>query len=772
MKRDAIAIALLVAIIGVVFGDMLFLGRNIYFRDVTRYYYPSKKLVRDIVLGGELPSWNPYWASGQPLAANPDYGTFYPVQWLTLLPDYDLWFRIHVVLHYWIAAVGAYLLMRRWTARQESAMVAALLFSLGGVLVSLTSLLPCLYAAVWLPWVVWATDRMLERFSWRRFAAAALLLAMPMLAAEPVTVAQICLLTAVFAVLRQRTVRVLPQIIGMGLSAFAVAAVQLIPAADLFRDSARSRGFPFQLVSIWSTPPVRFLELLVPQLTGPSAEHFRFYWGTAKYAWLDPFYLGIYFGVIAAAFAVAGLTRRICGWRPVLLSLVAGSLIALGSHTPLLRILYETHLFSSLRYPEKFLFLAFSPLIFFSAFAFDRAMNGDVRIVRRALVVTAIAAAFCAILLIASLMPSYAPRFIRFWDIGIHPLASAMARLSMSIWLASLVRTVVAAGVLWFALSEGRGPRAEGRHRWASLAIALLALDLGWQRLSIAETVDGRFFRVQPAAVAQIDPDVRVFHQADWYGAAPVARAYFDLPEMYWVIRNGLFPMFGRTWGIASAMNTDVDQTFLHPAVEFNEAIRELHARGVRRWWEPLMAMSAAGYRAMYLPFDQQLAKARNDRTAIQPIIFVRVPTNPRYYFADRVLTTHTRADFVRHIAQGAATARAALAPIEPFTPAAARVIRIREGSHWSDVDVESTGDALLVCSVTRHKYWRVTIDGRAASVIPVNLQYQAVRVGAGRHRVSLRYRNPLLLAGGLTSLMAMAFLIALIIRGRDRAQL
>ena len=58
--------------------------------------------------------------------------------------------------------------------------------------------------------------------------------------------------------------------------------------------------------------------------------------------------------------------------------------------------------------------------------------------------------------------------------------------------------------------------------------------------------------------------------------------------------------------------------------------------------------------------------------------------------------------------------------------------------------------------TVTRHKYWRVTIDGRETNVMPANLAYQAVVVPAGRHRVEMRYRNPLVLIGAAISLLAL----------------
>ena len=77
-RSNALAAAALVALILVVFADITFLGRTFFFRDITRFAYASRAIVAAIVHAGEFPLWNPYWQSGQPLAANPGYAVFYP----------------------------------------------------------------------------------------------------------------------------------------------------------------------------------------------------------------------------------------------------------------------------------------------------------------------------------------------------------------------------------------------------------------------------------------------------------------------------------------------------------------------------------------------------------------------------------------------------------------------------------------------------------------------------------------------------------------------
>ncbi|MFY9820550.1 MAG: hypothetical protein WAM82_04160 [Thermoanaerobaculia bacterium] len=69
--------------------------------------------------------------------------------------------------------------------------------------------------------------------------------------------------------------------------------------------------------------------------------------------------------------------------------------------------------------------------------------------------------------------------------------------------------------------------------------------------------------------------------------------------------------------------------------------------------------------------------------------------------------------------------------------------------------------------SVTPHKYWRVTIDGSRVDPIVTNLAYQSVLVPPGRHRVEMRYRNGLVIAGLWISAVTAGLLLVLVAAGR-----
>jgi len=112
-RRDDLApLAVVLLLILLFFADVLFFGKTFYIRDLARIYYPERKVLRDVLRGGEFPFWNPHYGPGQPLAANPTSEVFYPPQWLVLLPDFQTGVAVEVVFHFLLGATGMFLLLR------------------------------------------------------------------------------------------------------------------------------------------------------------------------------------------------------------------------------------------------------------------------------------------------------------------------------------------------------------------------------------------------------------------------------------------------------------------------------------------------------------------------------------------------------------------------------------------------------------------------------------------------------------------------------------
>ncbi|HEX2835436.1 MAG TPA: hypothetical protein VHW00_20660 [Thermoanaerobaculia bacterium] len=709
-RHDRIALAIVILVPLVLFADVLFGDRVLYFGDVSGYHWPLEKVLREIVQHGEFPQWNPYVSAGQPLAANSAHRVFYPPTWLILLPSFRAGFHLLIVFHLMLAAAGMYALLRSMELRPFPATIGALAFGCGGLLVSATNTFPFLFSAAWIPLVCLFTRRFL-RGDRRAFAYAALALAMQLLIGEPTTVLQTGIVLAFYARRRILSVALIACV------ALLLASVQLLPLLDLFRDTNRARGATFERVAMRSTPPLRLAELVTPYPLGSFAPHVRnprldeLYPGTA------PFFRSIYIGMLLGALAVAALVTRIRG-RGLFLSILASSLLlAAGSHTPLLRLLHDLGVAAVIRYPEKFLIMGIFAAIVFAAHALERLLDGD----------RAMRIAMLAVLVV----------------IGIAS-RDQLGR------VAALLLVIA-------ALPRLRKPLA-----LAAIA-AFVLVDLATVVIPLAPRIDASFYD-EPRALQALPRDrndYRLFSLAEWSTKSRNAQAYLlDHPDWPWIRRNELLPLSPLSWNFRLALDNDYDLTGLARSTDFTLAASKLAEEKHPDWINAFAAMSNIRFIGVYRNPGAAFAEAGGIVRNVEPVRFAGGKGTPRHYFSSRLVSIRDTNDFLAHLRRERFPRDVAFIEAAAFTPSAARVLQVHETNNGARIDVESEGTAFLVMSVTAHKYWQLAIDGRAVRAIPTNIAYQGVIVPRGRHVVTMRYANPLLWIGAAISAIALAALI------------
>ena len=759
-RHDLLALALLAALATAFFADVLAGSANFYMRDLSRYYYPTKQVLREIVQHGEFPYWNRHFSAGQPIAANPEHEVFYPLTWLILLPSYDLGYRLHILIHIYIGLFGMYAFLRSLELRPPAAFFGALAFGLGGIYLSYVNLLPILFCAAWLPLTCLYVRKFLLAPSLRYFALSSLFLGLQFLVAEPTTVMQTGLLLGMYALYRgwyaardaelrwtYAIPEMLARVVWIGLisvAGFAMGAAQMLPALDHVSASARSRPFDFSLVSAWSMPWAKFAELIYPNFLGHiSIDRVMWYWAGGLYPGMgSPFLFNIYAGLLVATFAIAALFVRPRGGRLVLILFVFSALIALGGHTPVLPFLYKIHVAQSIRYPEKFILVAIFAATVLAAQMLDRMLRGD-RAVRDAALGFVLATAMVATVFAVGGFTNYYTRgFTKLWGLT-GAGALKMTTISHHDWIIAAVR-----GFLLFGLL--RLVYVIKRPLWLVLAGIFVLADLGPVMNSVNPRMPARFFLEEPAAVRQLNPNrhaYRIFHEADWYGREPIARDYFSAgSSVYWIVRNGLMPMIPAGHQLQMVIDRDYDKTALLPTLDLIDSVWDVKRYGRKDWWRPFAAMSNMWYRGNYRRFADEKKRTRGDLTRSLPIAFEEIKEHyPRYYFAEQVVTIRDRRDFVDKLhVPGRYPLTTAFVKAPAFTPAHGVVTGMRETANTAVIDVEATGKSFLVMSVTPHKYWKVTIDGKRVEPVITNIGYQGVVVPAGRHRVAMRYRNDL----------------------------
>lgn len=530
--KRAFPIILLILVPTLIFSDVLFARTNFFVRDLYRYHFPLKFALREIVASGEFPYWNRAIAGGQPLAANPAYEVFYPPQLLIFIHPFDFGFALHILFHIYLALLGMYAFLRLVGVMPSAAFAAAMSFGMGGLLLGTMTNLEILFIWSWIGICGWSIVRFLNRRSRWRFVLAALLLSMPMLIGEPMTLMQFWLLLLAGAFAYDR--RALAPVLMLAAVSVLLCTVQFLPMIDHARDSIRAFGFKYSVVTDYSMPPLRPLELFTPHPFGIVDIDLHTFRGFKIFPRGLPYYLSIYCGLFSAVFACAGLFARIRGAAVFLGVAAASYILAIGSATPLYAMLYALGL-HSIRYPEKFAAMGGVAMIVFAAISANRLLAGDAKVR-----IGAIAAA------------------------GMIAVAGLLA----AIWIPAGrlgFLTTAALAAAWCLVTWKRAP--------VLLGLVLLLIDILPMANQIAPRMPHELFTPPPIA-RLLTRGATVAHRGEWFVEDQNFRSYERLSHA-WLSRNGLRTFTANVWGLRSVLEPDIDETFLLPTHQLLDVFKQ-----------------------------------------------------------------------------------------------------------------------------------------------------------------------------------------------------
>lgn len=780
-RSDLMAVAILLAIPTVLMSDFFLFGSQLYSGDLAPFYYPINSILRTILLAGELPSWNPFWSAGQPFAANPEFHVFYPPRWLILLPDFRTWFRLHILFHIYLAVAASYFLFRDLHLRIPAAFFGALTFGLGGFYLSYMKMPTFYFTLVWIPLIFALARRLIRKPGTFSFAAASLAWGVQLLAGEPTTILQTGVLLGCYALYEalqsshrplQRAMRNLSMIAALSLSAFLTGAVQMIPAADHVGDTVRVRGLPWEMVSTWSMPWIRPLEILYPDILG---EKFLS-WGHNVYpgksaGYIDSFHVG----TLAALLMMGALIhwRRPAGAVSVV---AAGSfLLAAGENSPAFKLLYDAGILNSIRYPEKFALTGVVALTFVAVLFADRCIRRDPGAIRAMIIASIGVAVASGILVMLSFTPIYPYLFRWLWGNPPPAIMGAIVNSTRVDWMIAAF-TAAAATALFVRLRSH-----EPERWWYALVFVFVVLDLGSSMNDRMPRIQSDFFDPPPLgqSLAGDLSASRTFHAADLETKTLNAPWMISAEAKSWISRNGMYPRLPGAWGFHSVLEKDYDMTNLLPTTDLFRSMYNIRrAADSERFSETILSMSNVGAVLYYdAEAARDLSRAPPDELSIDDVTPIRAASRnyPRYFFADHLVRITSLDDFVKKVIdqdRSGNTDRIAYVQFEPFAPGRGTVERVDETSNSVTLKTRAQEPGYLVLSITPHKYWRATIDGFPITLHTTNVGYQGLQIPTGEHEITLRYRNPLITVGAIVSTLAIGVLTVLLLQGirrRDR---
>jgi hypothetical protein len=326
--------------------------------DSKNHFYAMFRFLGDALHDGEIPLWNPYHFGGHPAIADPQSLIFTPsmVLFALIAPNAPMQlFDAAVLAHLFAGGVCVLGLLRRWRWHPAAAVLAAIIFTLGGAASSRLQHTGMIISYSFFPAALWCLDIALERCSYR-FALAFGLAASLMALGRDQVAFLFCTVLAgylVFAAAQSGNALVYLRTRAgiLALSVALILAILIVPALltmQFLADSNRP-GVPFGVAAAGSLAAVNLITLFAPNFFG-SLDHLYDYWGPSYYTmthadWtdraVDYLFIGTLPFVLIAwhGFAAGRLFGR--RGRFFLILLLLALAYALGRYTPFFALAFD-----------------------------------------------------------------------------------------------------------------------------------------------------------------------------------------------------------------------------------------------------------------------------------------------------------------------------------------------------------------------------------------------------------------------------------------------
>ncbi len=286
--RSALRLAVLSLVVfyGLALASWLYSGTVVPW-DSKNHFYAMFRFLGDALHNGEIPLWNPFHFGGHPAIADPQSLIFTPsmVLFALIAPNAPMQlFDAAVLAHLFAGGVCILGLLRRWRWHPAAAVLAAIIFMLGGAASSRLQHTGIIISYSFFAAALWCLDIALERRSYRFALAFGLSASLMALGRDQVALLLCTVLTGYLVLAAAQSGNALVYLRAragiLALSAALILAILIVPALltmQFLADSNRP-GVPFGVAAVGSLAPVNLITLFAPNFFG-SLDHLYDYWG-------------------------------------------------------------------------------------------------------------------------------------------------------------------------------------------------------------------------------------------------------------------------------------------------------------------------------------------------------------------------------------------------------------------------------------------------------------------------------------------------------------
>jgi hypothetical protein len=361
------------------FWDFILVHGMFFSSDLRSNEFQLRAYLGHILKQGKFPLWSPDLYCGYPLLGDYMTGLYYPLNLVLfyILPDYAA-FNYFILIHYLIIAISIYFYARLIGLSNLGALISSLIFTYGGQSIVRTAQTTHLIAITALPVILTLIELAYKRKRYLYIWLAGLVSGLSIFNGHPKIIGFTTLFTIIYILIKEKNnIQGIPLLsiayirrVGLKLAGFigimlGISAIQLIPFLEQQQFSYRATGMTYTDATLGSLPWQRFLTLLYPFAFGGPYESPELYSNFVETA----LYLGLA-SIFLIAVAVI-LQRKQFYVKFFCWTIIITLVLALGSNTPIYRLLYPLSFFSHSRVPAKILFLTSFAAAILAGVGFD-----------------------------------------------------------------------------------------------------------------------------------------------------------------------------------------------------------------------------------------------------------------------------------------------------------------------------------------------------------------------------------------------------------------
>lgn len=285
-----------------------FPAKNPLITDPILQIYPWKKTVIENIKSFQIPYWNPYSFSGQPLLGNIQSSPFSALNLFLLLFPFRIGWGFYVILPTVLSSVFMYLFLsgnKRLNLPNSAAVFGAVVLPFTGFFVAWLGWGTIVSTAMWLPLLLFLIDKYFGQTKMIWILLLAFGFVQTLISGHAQTALYVLLATFLYTLFEMKeNLKKSAVVFFVFLVSLLIAAPQILPSLDFVMASARSVDQGYYLGRVdWFVPFAHLLQLVVPDFFGnPSTYN---YWGVWNYAEFVSF-----IGVIPATFVLMNFLNK------------------------------------------------------------------------------------------------------------------------------------------------------------------------------------------------------------------------------------------------------------------------------------------------------------------------------------------------------------------------------------------------------------------------------------------------------------------------------